>query len=174
MISLEIVGVSRRTRRGVFLENKPSSPVSIKMISKSSVAILILLPLFTGCGRISPQDGTVREFGRFDSPDKSKMLEVTRRERSIVDFRVLEVSSGEIRASGTIGSDAMRWLLFWETPNILWAYGSDTGYFMRFEFRADGTTEELDVDATVPIPQAIWDNLPSVLQGQYRGKGNSP
>lgn len=104
------------------------------------------------------------------SPDGTKRLEVTRREESLVDFEVLDSASGRRLANDSIGSDAMRWFLYWETPSRLWGYGSDIGYFNLFEFKSDGTVTENTLDETMPVPPLVWENLPSSLQRKYKAQ----
>ncbi len=110
----------------------------------------------------------VRSFGTFLSPDSTKKIVVTRRSVSLVDFQVFDVASGKELAKDYVGSDAMRWFLCWETPVKLWGYGSDIGYFKLFEFQTDGTTKITPINDQIPIPQIIWDKLPSGLQKRYK------
>ncbi|MCO6044051.1 hypothetical protein NG895_09030 [Aeoliella sp. ICT_H6.2] len=109
----------------------------------------------------------VRDFGSSMSPDGTKRLEVIRRDGDLVDFEVFDAASGNKLASDSIGWSAMRWFLYWETPSRLWGYGSDIQYFKLFEFRADGTVVETDVDESMFVPSVVWDNLPSSLQKKY-------
>jgi hypothetical protein len=134
-------------------------------------AIIILLTFLSvaGCnGRSSSSSPVVREFGSSTSPDGSKKLEVTRREKSLVDFKVLESTAGKQLVSDYIGSDAMRWFLYWETSARLWGYGSDIGYFKLFEFKPDGTVTETSVNEKMSLPPIVWENLPSSLQRKYK------
>ncbi len=112
----------------------------------------------------------VRGFGSSMSPDGTKRLEVTRRDKDLVDFEVLDSASGKKLASDSIGWSAMRWFLYWENSSKLWGYGSDIGYFKLFEFRPDGTVAESEVDETKPVPPVVWDNLPSSLQRKYKAE----
>ncbi|MCB1098524.1 MAG: hypothetical protein KDN22_23330 [Verrucomicrobiae bacterium] len=109
----------------------------------------------------------VRSFGSSMCPDGTKRLELTRRDRDLVDFEVLDSASGKQLASDSIGWSAMRWFLYWETSSKLWGYGSDIGYFKLFEFRPDGTVAESEVDEGKRVPPVVWDNLPSSLQRKY-------
>lgn len=111
-----------------------------------------------------PEDPLVREFGSSKSPDGSKRLEVTQREKDLVDFEVLDSLTGKKLAGDSLGWSAMRWFLHWETPSRLWGYGGDAGYFKLFEFKPDGTVEETAVDQTMPVPPVVLENLPSSLQ----------
>lgn len=139
---------------------------------RHSAVIFLTLLLFTGCsgGLSAPASPVVRDFGSTLSPDGSKRLEVTRREKSLVVFEVIDSSSGKRLVNDSIGSDAMRWFLYWETPSKLWGYGSDIGYFMLFEFTSDGTVEWTKVDETMVVPKPVWDNLPSSLQRKYEAQ----
>ena len=112
----------------------------------------------------------VRGFGSSMSPDGTKRLEVTRRDKDLVDFAVFDSATGKKLASDSIGWSAMRWFLYWENSSELWGYGSDIGYFKVFEFRRDGTVAESEVDETKPVPPVVWDNLPSSLQQKYKAE----
>ncbi|NNC89136.1 MAG: hypothetical protein HKN82_11815 [Akkermansiaceae bacterium] len=109
----------------------------------------------------------VRDFGSFSSPDGTRRLEVKRRGKDLVDFEVFDSASGKKLASDSIGWSAMRWFLHWEDSSRLWGYGSDVQYFKLFEFKPDGSVAETEVDVQMPVPTAIWDNLPSSLQKKY-------
>jgi hypothetical protein len=113
----------------------------------------------------------VRGFGSSMSPDGTKRLEVTRRDKDLVDFEVFDSATGKKLASDSIGWSAMRWFIYWENSSKLWGYGSDIGYFKVFEFRRDGTVAESEVDETKPVPPVVWDNLPSSLQRKYNAAG---
>lgn len=110
----------------------------------------------------------MRSFGSFVSPDGSKKLEVTKREKSLVDFEVIDSASGKRLAGDYIGSASMRWFLYWETSTTLWAYGSDVGYFKRFEFNLDGTIAEASVESSMAVPPIVWENLPSTLRKKQK------
>jgi len=112
----------------------------------------------------------IRGFGSSLSPDGTKRLEVTRRDKDLVDFEVLDSASGKKLASDSIGWSAMRWFLYWENSSKLWGYGSDIGYFKVFEFRRDGTVAESELDEAKPVPPVVWDNLPSSLQQKYKAE----
>lgn len=96
------------------------------------------LLLLAGCRAQDSSASMVRRFGTYASPDGTKQLIVTRREKSLVDFKVVDRASGKELVADYIGSDAMRWFLYWETPSRLWGYGSDIGYFKMFEFLPAG------------------------------------
>ena len=112
----------------------------------------------------------VDRFGTFPAPDPGRQVVVTRREKSLVYFKVVSTTTGKELVADYIGSDAMRWLLYWETPSRLWGYASDIGYFRVFDFRPDGTVAQTEVTATMTIPQVVWSNLPSSLQKQYKAE----
>ena len=141
---------------------------------RSTICILITLLLVAGCGRRSSVSPVVRSFGSSLSPDGTKQLVVTRREKSLVDFKVLSSTSNEQLVSDSIGSDAMRWFLYWETSSRLWGYGSDIGYFKIFEFTAGGAVTQIEVDKNLPVPAHVWDNLPSSLQQKYKKQNRVP
>lgn len=162
-----------RLPRWLLLPSLGSGTVFHKDMSiRLTIAIAAVATLLLGCdGRTSPGapgHALVRTFGSSASPDGSKRLEVTRRGKSLVDFKVVESSSGKQLVSDYIGSDAMRWFLHWETPTRLWGYGSDIGYFKVFDFSAGGSVTSKVVDDTVPIPRTVWENLPSSLQREFR------
>jgi hypothetical protein len=72
---------------------------------------LTVMLLADSNGRPSSTSSVVRSFGSTTSPDGRKRLEVTRREKSLVEFEVLDGASGKRLASDSIGSDVMRWFL---------------------------------------------------------------
>jgi len=135
---------------------------------RHSFVILIAIIFVAGCDGRGPKIAVVRSFGSFVSPDGTKKMEVTRREKSLVDFEVIDSASGKRLTSDHIGSDAMRWFLYWETSTRLWGYGSDVGYFKLFEFKPDGTIAETTVEPTLPVPSIVWENLPSSLQKKQK------
>lgn len=137
------------------------------------IAILSAFFFVAGCNSRSSPDSLVRTFGSLMSPDGGKRLVVTKREKSLVDFEVMDSATGKRLANDTIGSDAMRWFLYWETSSRLWGYGSDTGYFKLFEFKPDGTMTAAAVDATMAVPAGVWENLPSSLQVKYKVQSHS-
>ena len=122
---------------------------------------------------VSRPGDLVKSFSSSMSPDGTKRLEVTRRDKDLVDFEVLDSASGKKLASDSIGWSAMRWFLYWENSSKLWGYGSDIGYFKVFEFRPDGTVAECEVDETKPVPPVVWDNLPSSLQQKHKKEGGT-
>lgn len=132
--------------------------------------LLIVCLSFVGCNRTASSGAVVRGFGLSASPDGSKKLEVTRREKSLVDFEVLDAASGKRLVGGCVGSDAMRWFLCWESPTRLWGYGSDSGYFKLFEFKSDGTVGETTVKTSMTVPPIVWDNLPPSLQKKQKAQ----
>lgn len=81
-------------------------------------------------------------------------VEVVRREKSLVDFQVLDATSGKQAVKDYVGSDAMRWFLWWETPDRLWGYGSDIGYFKCFDFTDSGACPGLIYDG-MDVPQKL-------------------
>ncbi len=119
---------------------------------------------------VNRPDAVVKEFGSFMSPDGAKRLEVSRRDKDLVDFDVIDSVSGKKLVSDSIGWSAMRWFLYWETSSKLWGYGSDIGYFKIFEFRPDGTVLETEVDEMKTVPSVVWNNLPSSLQRKYKAE----
>ncbi|WP_395753651.1 hypothetical protein [Prosthecobacter sp.] len=142
-----------------------------------------LIPALTSLVLISPVPGMpaaevplvkiaaaqlVNGFGTFLSPDSKRKIVVTRRSVSLVDFQVFDVASGKELANDYVGSDAMRWFLWWETPGRLWGYGSDIGYFKLFEFRADGSVMTTRIKPQMAVPKFVHDNLPSSLKKRYQ------
>lgn len=127
--------------------------------------------LFSGLRGCRPggtaSDTFIRRFGTFASPDGRKAVEVTRREKSLVDFKVVEVASGKALASDYVGSDAMRWFLWWETSDRLWGYGSDIGYFKCFDFTALGV-KTTTIERGMEVPEEVWNNLPSSMQRRMK------
>ena len=144
------------------------------MIVRSSIVLAFIAIMLAGCGRRTSA-GTaggsmVQTFGSTASPDGSMRLEVTRRQESLVHFEVVDSTSGKEVVSDYIGSDAMRWFLYWDTPNRLWAYGSDSGYFQVFDFAHDGSATWKLVDGSFPVPQAVWESLPPSLQTKFKAQ----
>lgn len=149
------------------------------MIARFAIALAITMILFVGCERRtspgSSGNSVVRKFGFTASPDGSMRLEVTRREKSLVDFKVVDSATGKQLVADSIGSDAMRWFLHWETPTRLWGYGSDIGYFKVFDFDADGSVAEKAVDDSATVPKVVWENLPTSLQRKTKAQqGGAP
>ena len=140
---------------------------------RCAICILITLLFAAGCDRRSSVSEVVRSFGASLSPDGTKQLVVTRREKSLVDFEVFNSTSSEQLVSDSIGSDAMRWFLYWETSSKLWGYGSDIGYFKIFEFTAGGAVTQIEVGRSLPVPAEVWENLPSSLQPKYKKQNKS-
>ena len=134
-------------------------------------SVFLFVLLFSGLRGCRPggtvSDPFIRRFGTFASPDGKKTIEVTRREKSLVDFNVLDSANGKTLAKDYVGSDAMRWFLWWETPDRLWGYGSDIGYFKCFDFTALGV-KITGIERGTEIPQEVWDNLPSSMQRRMK------
>lgn len=132
------------------------------------VIIFVSFLFVVGCNGRASSGGVVRSFGVSSCPDGSKTLEVTRREKSLVDFEVVEAASGRTLARDHMGSDAMRWFLYWEDATRMWGYGSDMGYFKLFEFQSNGTVSETTVEGTMAVPQVVWENLPYSMQRKQK------
>jgi hypothetical protein len=129
--------------------------------------LLLLITLLCSCRPVRPvTPGLIDTFGSYVSPTGDFTVEVTRREKSLVDFAVLKTSTRATLHKDYIGSDAMRWFLWWETPTRLWGYGSDLGYFEVFDFGSGGVTATT-VTKTMPVPQFVWDRLPTTLQPRH-------
>ncbi|MEN3943238.1 hypothetical protein WJU23_18205 [Prosthecobacter sp. SYSU 5D2] len=134
-----------------------------------TLPILALMVFLCACGRSGSGTpaGFIDSFGSHASPSGAMTVEVTRREKSLVDFAVVDTSTGKTLVTDYIGSDAMRWFLWWENPSRLWGYGSDLGYFKVFDFASGRVTSSSVSDAT-PVPQFVWDHLPTSKQRRYR------
>ena len=78
------------------------------------------------------------------------------------------VSGSPVLFSDNLGSDAMRWFIYWETPTKLWAYGSDMDYFKSIDFSPGGAPTVKNVDKNVLLPKAVWEALPGSKQANYR------
>ena len=136
---------------------------------KHTLPLLTLIVLLCACrpsGSGTPA-GYINHFGSHSSPSGAMTVEVTRREKSLVDFAVVDTATSKNIVTDYIGSDAMRWFLWWETPSRLWGYGSDIGYFKVFDF-ASGRASTSAVTESMPVPQFVWDRLPTTLQRRYR------
>lgn len=137
-------------------------------MTRSVFFFVLLFGGLFGCRPNSfASDNFIRRFGAFVSPDGKRTVEVTRREISLVDFKVLEAASGNEMVTDYVGSNAMRWFLWWETPDRLWGYGSDIGYFKSFEFTASGV-KTTSIQSGMEVPQEVWDNLPSTMQRRMK------
>ena len=129
--------------------------------------IIIFAFALVSCDRLSYPSrskpaGMVNQFGVSSSPDSTMRVEVTRREKSLVDFRIIESSSGKILAEDHLGSDFSRWFLYWETPTKLWGWGSDFGYFKVFDFSSKQPVIGRKVTKDMLIPADVWNNMPSI------------
>jgi|APTNR8051073442_1049403.scaffolds.fasta_scaffold97597_2 hypothetical protein len=139
-------------------------------MSRSCFILALASLVVVGCGRHAPaSDGFIHRFGSFSSPDGKRTVEVVRREKSLVDFKVLDATTGKQVVKDYVGSDAMRWFLWWETPDRLWGYGSDIGYFKCFDFTATGVNQT-DIQNGTEVPQEVWDNLPSIMQERVKAR----
>lgn len=145
-------------------------PHSGFVVTRAAFLALFSFGSLRSCFSSSKNAGNfIRGFGTFASPYGKKKIEVTRRQKSLVDFKVLDVASGKELVKDYVGSDVMRWFLFWETPDVLWGYGSDIGYFKCFEFTTAGV-KETKVQAGMEVPQEVWDNLPNVMQKRVKSR----
>lgn len=143
------------------------------MTRSAFLALLSFGGLRSCMGPAKSEDRFVRKFGNFVSPDGKRRIEVIRRSKSLVDFKVLDVASGKELVNDYVGSDVMRWFLYWETPDILWGYGSDIGYFKCFEFTSGGV-KETEIRSGAEVPQEVWDNLPSTMQKHIKPREPKP
>ncbi|MBL9181710.1 MAG: hypothetical protein JNN17_06190 [Verrucomicrobiaceae bacterium] len=141
-------------------------------MNRYQLIILFACCMLASCGRSGASgasgapSGMIRDFGAYSSPSGSFAIEVTRREKSLVDFTVSEKATGKQLVSDYVGSDAMRWFLWWETPTKLWGYGSDIGYFKFFDFSVTPVRMSAVTDQ-ITIPQTVWEHLPTSLQKRY-------
>lgn len=124
----------------------------------------------TGCRRRG-SSGLIQTFGTFPSPSGSLVLTVARREKSLVDFHVAPASRGApLFSSNRIGTDAMRWFLYWENDHVLWAYGADAGYFVRIEFPNSSTPVETPIRVGSVLPRPVWEALSESAREKYKVK----
>lgn len=143
---------------------------------RAAIAVLCLLFL-VGCSRSgglsrtsrSPSvPGMVETFGTFSAPDGGLKLVVTKHEKSLVRYQVVTASGELVNGPTQIGSDMMRWFFFWESPDILWAYGADYPYFERLEFvRGNGVpgVKVTKIEKKHALPREVWNELsPSVRE----------
>jgi len=122
------------------------------------------------CHRRS-SSGLIQTYGTFPSPSGSLVLTMERREKSLVDFKVAAPgATTPLFASDRIGSDAMRWFLYWESDRVLWAYGSDAGYFARIDFPTSSTPTENPVAIGSPVPRPVWEALSTSAREKYNVK----
>lgn len=136
-------------------------------MTRRHVIALIACGIATpGCHRRRSE--LIETFGTFPSPSGALLLTVSRKEKSLVEFHVSPSSGGTpLFKSNRIGSDAMRWFLYWESDTCLWAYGSDAGHFARIDFGTSAPVENpVPVGSTVPRP--VWDALSASAQEKYR------
>jgi len=123
------------------------------------------------CHRRRRPKELIQTFGSFPSPSGSLVLTVERREKSLVDFHVSSTSgSAPLFSSNRIGTDAMRWFLFWENDRVLWVYGSDVGYFARIDFPASSKPIENPVAIGSTVPHPVWEALSTSAREKYKVK----
>lgn len=145
-----------------------------RIIMRHTLLILLAFLFVCGCNGSTNSRAVVRSYGSSVSPDRSKKLVVTRREKSLVDFEVFDSASGKLLISDHIGSEAMRWFPYWESSTRLWGYGSDVGCFKLFDFKPDGTISETSVEPKMAVPPIVWENLPSSLQKKQKAQPDAP
>lgn len=141
----------------------------MKTISRRHFTALVAgCVVATGCRRRRSLD-LIRTFGTHPSPSGSLVLRVVRKEQSLVEIQVsLSAGGTPLFTSDRIGSDAMRWFLYWESDTSLWAYGSDAGYFTRIDFTVSSTPVENPVSVGSALPRLVWEALSSSVQEKYR------
>lgn len=92
------------------------------------IPIFIGLSLFVGCTSSGPSAGKlIRKRGTFPSPGGTYDLVIGKKSRSLVDYKIVELSSNQEFAPKHLFSDAMRWAAFWENDSVLWVHSSDIG-----------------------------------------------
>ncbi len=111
--------------------------------------------------------GVIKRFGSYPLAGSSLELEISKRGASLVDFKVTDGPRGPAILSDSLGSDAMRWFIVWDPSGVLWVYGSDTGYFKRFEFPPGAAPVTLEVPKGMPLPGQVRSELPGSLRARH-------
>lgn len=97
---------------------------------------------------------------------------------SIIQFDVSSTAADGPAFSGTVGSDAMRWFLFWSDESQLWVYGDEGVYVWGATVEGSYEKNALRPDSTALIkkmPVPVFEALPSVLKDRWastRGEGS--
>jgi len=126
-----------------------------------------------GCNRapsggVAGGTGLIDRFGSYPLAGSPLELEISKREASLVDFKVTRGPKGPVLLSDNLGSDAMRWFMVWEAPDVLWVHGSDTGYFKRFEFPAGVSSPVVTVVSKgMPVPARVRQALPERMRTSH-------
>ena len=122
-----------------------------------------------GCrGRASLPPGMARTWGSYPAPGGTLTLTITRRDKSLVDYSVANAAPGlPVIFSDHLGSDAMRWFIYWENSTRLWAYGADLAYFKRVDFPPGGAPVATAVKKKDVLPKAVWAALSESVRSDY-------
>ena len=132
------------------------------LLIRNSLLTLVLVA-FAGCD----QSQLVRSTGTHKSPNGLWTVTVTRRSKSLVDYSISDVKTGAELARGGEFSDAMRWFLYWDEQNRLWAFNSDKGGFGYWTHTTDSSflfTEIGPADDKSIVPAPVFSNLPSTVK----------
>jgi hypothetical protein len=106
--------------------------------------------------------GLIVEPGAYPSRSGHHTLDVHVDANRIVRYSVRN-KSGTLFADD-LGSDAMRWCLFWDVDERLWAYSSDIGFFVwTNEGRGFERHSALDVKYRPLMPKEVHDYIPALI-----------
>jgi len=133
---------------------------------KAIATLLAAGLLLQACSPPSPSASSnlIKRRGSYPSPGGSYSLEIGRKSTSLVDYKIVSVSTRKEFAPKDLFSDAMRWAAFWENEGALWVHSSDMGISVwQADKNGDFTQTWLGPNSElVPkIPQEVWDYMPS-------------
>lgn len=136
------------------------------------VPMLLLVMLLSACSRSGSTGtgGLITNRGTFPSPSGSSHLVIGSKSKSLVDYKIVDVSTKKASGPDHLFSDAMRWAAFWQDDDTLWVHSSDIGLSV-WRREAQGSFSQVwlgEKSELVPtIPAEIWDFLPSGLKRQW-------
>ena len=160
-----------------------------KAVRFQLIGVALILLLVPACERgntttsspVNAESKLIAKVGTFSVGNGGFIIRVFLRPgtKSVVDFVVEPVSDQRAILSGSAGSDAMRWFLFWATENgQLWVYSGDEGVFLWHldssgKYTRSSVTPE-DLHLVKAMPQIFFDALPSSLRSEWAGQRNNP
>jgi hypothetical protein len=143
-------------------------------MSRELTILCSITLLVCGCSRSAVPVGLITRFGEYRSPDGRATLTISRREKALVHFSIRPDGGVAPSIADVIGSDAMRWCLYWGASGDLWAYSSDTGYFSRIEAASSSNPTAHEVTQGSEVPQVIYHFLPSSIRGRWKAVSAEP
>jgi len=132
--------------------------------------ILLLLVLLSACTQNVPDDGVITDRGIFPSPSGSSHLIIEYKSKSLVDYKIVDITTRKEFAPDKPFSNAMRWAAFWQDDDTLWVHSSDIGLSV-WKRDSDGIfTQEWPGERTElvhSIPDDLWEFIPSSIKRQW-------